>query len=433
MHKRLTTAKFVAALAATTVALSIGGCSAGSSGSDNTFTIWQFEDKASANYQAWQDALTIFKDEHPGVTVKVVDTSFDSIRKNAKLLLDGNDVPDVIEFNKGNADGGQLAAQGLLTDLTPVVEERGWDKIVKGALQNLARYDDQGNAGSGNWYGIPNSGQYYLMFLNKDMFAEAGIPLPTTDAELTSALDAFVAQGQVPVSANAGEFGLLQMWWQFVSAAADREDIDDYMFLKDDVDFSSGAFAAGSAKLQDWIDKGYLGDQLGAITQEQMKTAFISGKFPIMANGSWEFTSVKSSATFDWGTMAFPDSKLNEGLTGQLWGVPANAKNKDLAYDWIDTTLSAPVQAKIGELGGLPLLADTESITDPQTKEFTATFDVLNDGDKLTYFPDYPVTGLFEFFVSDFQAMADQSKTAKEFNSDLQTFYDDGKAALKNG
>ncbi|MFC5277107.1 extracellular solute-binding protein [Brachybacterium sacelli] len=55
--------------------------------------------------------LEIFKEQHPDVTVDFQQTSFDAVRQNAKITLSGNEVPDVIEFNKGNADGGQLAAQ----------------------------------------------------------------------------------------------------------------------------------------------------------------------------------------------------------------------------------------------------------------------------------------------------------------------------------
>ncbi len=38
-----------------------------------------------------------------------------------------------------------------------------------------------------------------------------------------------------------------------------------------------------------------------------------------------EFTSVKDSADFALGTMAFPGARPGEGLTSQLWGVPTQA------------------------------------------------------------------------------------------------------------
>ena len=81
--------------------------------------------------------IEIFKAEHPGVTVKVEKQDFEQIQKNAKIVLTGDDVPDVMEYNKGNATAGQLASQGLLTPLTDVAKEKGWDKT----LSRLARHD----------------------------------------------------------------------------------------------------------------------------------------------------------------------------------------------------------------------------------------------------------------------------------------------------
>src|SRR5699024_776850 len=117
------------------------------------------EDPTSAQGQGWKRALQIFKEQHPDVTVDFQQTSFDAVRQNAKITLSGNEVPDVIEFNKGNADGGQLAAQGLLTDLTETVTARGWDAKVSDSMSSFALYED-GMAGSGSWFGIPNIGEY---------------------------------------------------------------------------------------------------------------------------------------------------------------------------------------------------------------------------------------------------------------------------------
>ena len=131
MH-RITRRRSVRAVAITTIALAaaaLTGCSTAGSGDGKTFTILQYEDKTTAQGQGWQLALDIFKKKHPDVDVTFQTTSFDGFRKNAKLVLGGNKVPDVVEFNKGNADGGQLASQGLLQNLDDAVKENGWDEI----------------------------------------------------------------------------------------------------------------------------------------------------------------------------------------------------------------------------------------------------------------------------------------------------------------
>lgn len=433
-HKNLKLS--LAVLTSVATAAALAGCSpaAGGSGEGETFTIVQYESETSAQGQAWQTAVDIFKKKHPDVTVDYQTTSFDAARQNAKITLSGNDVPDVIEFNKGNADGGQLAAQGLLSPLTDQVAKYGWDEKVTGSMQAFAQYDELGNAGSGEWYGIPNIGEYVMFYYNKDMFAEVGITeLPTTLADFEGAMDKLMAAGHIPISSSAATsqgFNQMWVWYSLVSAFAERDDIDDFMFLREDVDFNSGPFAEGTEKFQDWIDTGYVGDQLGGLSFEQATVNFLSGNASMLIWNNGEFNRIREQAEFDWGYFTLPGANLNMGSSGHLWGVPAKAKNKELAYDWIDITLSEEVQNEIGNLGGLPLAGDTSAIEDPLTKEFTERFDELVEGDKMTFYPDYPVPGFLDFIQSHMQSMSNKNETAAEYLKALQAFYDEGKSTV---
>jgi raffinose/stachyose/melibiose transport system substrate-binding protein len=427
-----------ALLAAALATLGLAACGGGSAPSNDasgdaprTFKILQYEDATSAQGQGWQQALEIFKAKHPDVTVEFEKTSFDAVRQNAKITLSGSDVPDVIEFNKGNADGGQLAAQGLLEPLTEQAAQRGWDKKVTGSMAAFAKYDEEGRAGAGEWYGVPNIGEYVMFYYNKAVFAKAGIKQPpTTLSEFEAAMDKLKASGVVPISSSAATsqgFNQMWVWYSLVSAAASRQQIDDFMFVKGSVDFQSGPFKEGTQKFQDWIQKGYVGDKLGGLSYEQATVSFLSGKKAMLIWNNGEFSRIRKQAKFDWGYFTLPGASLSMGSSGHLWGVPAKAKNKDLAYDWIDTTLSPEVQNKIGQLGGLPLAGDASTITDPVTKQFTERFDELVMGDKLSFYPDYPVPGFLDFIQNHMQAMSNGNETADEYLAALQKFYDSGK------
>ena len=359
------------------------------------------------------------------------------MRQNAKITLTGNDVPDVIEFNKGNADGGQLAGQGLLSPLTEQVEEYGWDEKVTGAMQAFAQYDERGLAGSGEWYGIPNIGEYVMFYYNKELFAQAGIAAePTTLEELEAAMDKLLAAGVTPISSSASTsqgFTQMWIWYSLVSADATRDEIDDFMFLRKEVDFAASPWSTGAERFQEWIDKGYVGDQLGGLSFEQATVSFIAGEKAMLPWNNGEFARIREQAPFDWGYFTLPGAKMTMGSSGHLWGVPANAKNKELAYDWIDITLSPEVQNLIGELGGLPLAGDADTITDEVTRAFTERFDELVAADTLTFYPDYPVPGFLDFIQTNMQALSNRNQTAAEFTEKLQKFYDDGREAQLNG
>lgn len=431
--------RVVAAAAATAVAFSLAGCAGGAAagGGDQTFTILQYENPETAQGQGWQLALEIFKKKHPDVKVDYQTTSFDAMRQNAKITLTGDDVPDVIEFNKGNADGGQLAGQGLLAPLTDAVEKYGWDEKITGGMQAFAKYDEQGLAGSGDWYGIPNIGEYVMFYYNKDLFAKAGITEePTTLEEFEAAMDKLLAAGITPISSSAATsqgFNQMWVWYSLVSAAAERESIDDFMFLREPVDFAESPWGDAAARFEEWIKKGYVGTELGGLNFEQATVNFLSGDKSMLIWNQGEFARIREQADFPWGYFTLPGANMQMGSSGHLWGVPANATNKELAYDWIDITLSEEVQNKIGQLGGLPLAGDASTIEDDVTRQFTERFDELVDADTLSFYPDYPVPGFLDFIQSGMQAMSNGNLTAEEWTADLQEFYDEGRKVALAG
>ncbi|GGM35773.1 ABC transporter substrate-binding protein [Microbacterium saperdae] len=435
--KRITL-RMAGGIAAAAVAMSLAACgsSADDAGSD-TFTILQYENPESAQGQGWQLALEIFQKKHPDVKVDFQTTSFDAMRQNAKITLTGDKVPDVIEFNKGNADGGQLAGQGLLAPLDDQVAEYGWDEKVTGGMQAFAQYDEQGLAGSGNWYGVPNIGEYVMFYYNKELFAEAGITeQPATLEEFEANMDALVAAGITPISSSASTsqgFNQMWIWYSLVAAEADRAGIDDFMFLREPVDFSKAPWKTAADRFQSWIDKGYVGEELGGLNFEQATVNFLSGDKAMLIWNQGEFARIREQATFDWGYFTLPGANLQMGSSGHLWGVPANAKNKELSYDWIDITLSEEVQNKIGQLGGLPLAGDASTIEDELTREYTERFNELLANDSLAFYPDYPVPGFLDFIQSNMQAMSNRNEDADEYTDKLQKFYDEGRETALAG
>ncbi|UFU06357.1 ABC transporter substrate-binding protein [Ruania halotolerans] len=434
-HSRFVRVAIAAVAAASMTA--VAACSGGSAEeTDRTFTVLQYEDPNSAQGQGWALAMELFQEMHPDVTIDYQTTSFDAMRQNATITLGGNDVPDVVEFNKGNADGGQLASQGLLLPLTDEVAARGWDEVITGSMASFAQYDENGNAGAGEWYGIPNIGEYVTLYYNADIFAEAGIEVPQSLDELEAAMVALQDAGHTPIASSASTsqgFNQMWIWYSLVSALADREQIDDFMFLREDVDFSSGPWAEGTSIFEEWTEAGYLGADLGGLSYEQAQVSFLGGEAAMYMWNQGAFDRIRTDADFEWGYFTMPGAQHVMGSSGHLWGIPANAENVDLAYDWIDITLSDEVQNLIGENGGLPLAGDTSQISDDLVREYTAGFDQLAVEDRLSFYPDYPVPGFLDFIQTHMQTISNGNETADEYLAALQEFYDDGREFTSGG
>jgi len=406
--------------------LLLAGCSGSDSSSsdDDTLTLWHFESETSATGVAWAEAIKIFEKE-TGAKVNFEAKSFEQIRQTASQVLNSDEAPDILEYNKGNATAGLLASQGLLTPITDQVEEYGWDDKLAPALQTTARYSEDGVMGSGDWYGIPNYGEYVTMYYNKDAFAEKGLEVPTTLEELETVMAAFQEDGTTPLAEAALEYPLGQLWYQLALSKADRQWVNDYQLYEAPVDFHDEALTSATDTLKDWTDKGYISQDASGLKAEDAGVSFIGGESPLFFSGSWWYGRFVDEITdFDWGIFPFPTSELSLGSAGNMWVVPTKADNADLAYKFIDITMRPEIQAIIGNEGGLPVAADVADITDEKSKELIEGFNAINEKDGLAFYPDWPTPTFYDKIVAELQELVNGTKDSSEVLDSLGDEYE---------
>ncbi|MFB8777398.1 ABC transporter substrate-binding protein [Streptomyces broussonetiae] len=413
-------------LAGSLLLTSCGGSEDGGGSDGRTLRLWHYEAPNSAMGVAWTEAIKEFEAKHPGVKVKFEEKSFEQIQKTAPMVLNSSDAPDLMEYNKGNATAGLLSKQGLLTDLSAEAEKRGWDDKLSKGVRTTSVYDENGVMGSGNWYGVPNYAEYTMVFYNKDLFEKYGIAEPTTFGELTAAMDEFVDQGITPLANAGAEYIAHQYLYQLALSKADRSWVDAYELYQGETDFHDAAWTYAAETFADWVDKGYMAKTSSGTKAEAAGVSFIQGNAPILFSGSWWYGRFQDEAGFDWGTFLWPGSDLTLGSGGNLWVVPKNAPNKELAYDFIDITLTKRIQNLLGNNGGVPVAADADAITDPQSKKLIEDFNTLSDRDGLAFYPDWPVTGFYDVLVSETQKLITGSASTDEYLDALQNAYDKG-------
>ncbi|WP_106402062.1 ABC transporter substrate-binding protein [Actinocorallia populi] len=414
--------RLAAVLTAGALALSLAACG----GSDpaesgaKELRLWHYESPDGAMGQAWAEAIKRFEESHPGVKVKFEEKSFEQIQQSGSMALNSAEAPDILEYNKGNATAGLLVQQGLLTDLTEEAGERGWDELLGPSLQTTAKYDDRGVMGGDRWYGVPNYAEYVMVYYNKDLFEKHGVEVPTTMDEFTRVLDAFAAEKVTPIATAGAEYPAQQIMYQLALSKADRAWVDRFELYKGAADFKDAAWTYGATTFADWVKKGYIAKESAGIKAEDMGTSFMKGDYPIVVSGSWWYgrfqTEIKD---FEWGSFLWPGNDLHAGSSGNLWVVPENSDAKDLAYDFIDITMSKDIQNILGNAGGVPVASDPAAIEDPKSKELIENYNKLANGDGLAFYPDWPAPGYYDVMVSGTQKLINGSFTPEQFLESL--------------
>lgn len=174
-----------------------------------------------------------------------------------------------------------------------------------------------------------------------------------------------------------------------------------------------------------------MGKNATGVKAEDMGTSFISGDHPIMISGSWWYGRLQAEIKdFEWGSFLFPGSTMTLGSSGNLWVVPENSDAKELAYDFIDITMSEEIQNILGNNGGVPVAADPEAITDEKSRELISNFQTLSDNDGLAFYPDWPWPGGYDGWVSATQKIMTGDASPDEALDEIGTQYQDHVANL---
>jgi raffinose/stachyose/melibiose transport system substrate-binding protein len=421
----------VLAVCVTAALAACAGDEPGGTAKPQTLTVWHYERPESAMGIAWAEAIKQFKVAHPDVPVRFEQKTFEQIRQNAAIALNADDPPTVLEYNKGNSTAGLLAKQGLLTDLTGEATKRGWDKLLTSSLQTTTRYNSAGIMGSGSMYGIPNYAEFVMVYYNKDMFAKYGVSVPRTLGEFQRAMDTFVKAGVTPLSVGGAEYPAQQIFYELVLSQADRSFVNAFQLYDGKVDFAGPEFRFGAKTFASWVRKGYIAKNAARVKAETMNKAFTQQKFPMVVVGSWMYGDfVRDIKDFRWGTFLFPGNQLHPGSGGNLWVVPAKAKDKSLAYDFIDITMKPEIQRLLGESGGVPVRTDPSTTMSEKNRELMSQFTTIETADALAFYPDWPTPGYYDVLGVAIQDLINGTRTPDETLAYIAKPYNENRSRL---
>ena len=423
MRKR--PSRLVTAVAAALALITAGCSSGGDPGAAQTLKVWWWESDDSALSAAWKQAISIFEKEHPGVRVEQELKTYEQMQQSGQLILDSNDPPDVLEYLKGNATAGVVAKSGLLTDLTEVAATRGWK--LDNTAQDVGLYDDNGLMGSGKRYGITNYGEYVGVWYNQDLFTKHNVQVPTTLAEFEGALKTFADKGVTPLALGSADYPGPHLLYSLALAHMDDRSLAAFQRFEGDVDWS--AWEKAAATMRQWVERKYISTDSTGIPAQDAGNAFIAGQYPMFVSGTWWAGQLAEQPAFKAGQFLFPGNRLHPGSGGNLWVVPAKAKNKDLAYDFIEITQRPEVQNLLAQKGGVPVAAEPGAADTPMGQLVSDRFaGLLSGGDgSLAWYPDWPVAGLNDVLLANTTTLVGGDASPQQVVEAIKAAYDAGK------
>ncbi|MCM3698329.1 extracellular solute-binding protein [Paenibacillus macerans] len=213
----------------------------------------------------------------PGLTVKL-DAVDSEVNRKEKLRgeMAAGKPPEIFDVF-GSPDAELYAKEGLMLDLTPIIEELG----IKDKFTTLDPFTHDGKV-----YGLPIGGSIEGFFYNKEYFEQKGLQVPKTLGELEQIAEKIKADGKIPFAQASKDAWIPLMitnnLWSYYAGPEIT-----YGFKSGATKWTDESMVKAIAKHQEWVQKGYFKKGELGFEYADMRNQIITGEAMMMMDGSW--------------------------------------------------------------------------------------------------------------------------------------------------
>lgn len=317
-----------------------------------------------------------FEEKYKNIKVEV--SILSSYEQQFNNMMAASNVPDVFCVPDGNF--GQWVKTGVMLNLheyydnTTIIDK---EHIAPSALK---RYRWNGKTmGSGDLYCVPKDITPYVMYYNKDLFAEYGVNYPSSTEIMDpyEALSMWSAFGYDRGTVKTKSNGELKLSEDHIYGVA--------KIYPESLIWSNGADYLSEDRSEVLIDSSEFIEAYEYIVDAQMtyavaptskdlastseKTLFLNGKAACYIEGRSVTTDLRNKADFNWDIAPIPAFATNQqcnGWSGSVgYAVYKNSSHKDEAYKLAEFFTSKEGQMIMAEAGfTAPLYNDEDTINE---------------------------------------------------------------------
>jgi multiple sugar transport system substrate-binding protein len=321
--------------------------------------------------QAYRDVIAEFKNQQPGVDVNLIEASDrDDLIARLSTSFSGGTPPDLFLLNYRFY--AQFAARSVLEPIEQRVDDSDvfqQDDFYKEAMDAF-RF-------GGELTCLPQNISSLVVYYNKDLFREAGLPEPRSGWRWTDMVSAAKqltkdedGDGMAEVYGLGVEASLIRIApfvWSNGGELVDDEDSPTHFTL----DSPEAEVVLNEFFRLRLVHKAVPSDE--EVEAEDDETRFQNGRLAMVLSSRRSTPTFRTITEFDWDVAPLPQFKEQAGiLHSDAYCLTKASENKDAAWDFIEYALGpegAPVVARSGRtVPSLKEVAESQAFLDPTAK-----------------------------------------------------------------
>lgn len=417
--------------AATAVATALAAMLAACTSSEpqqtvTTLTVWdQATDESVA--AASKSIYDAFMAANPDIKIEAQSYRFDDLAQVAKTALASGTGPDVLYFDAGQGEAGQLAESDLIIPLTDYAKQYGWTDRLNPQILRWSTY-------GGKLYGLGLESEFASLFANDGLIGDAGLKVPQTLPELLSFCSAAKAKGYVPIAYGQGPAVFAKDMYALVANnIVGPQAISDLIFDNKGSYQDPGLVQAMDIWFRQLTEAGCFPDGVNGLNVDNANLLFYSGKALMLAGGSFFVPEIQTNmpdadvSIIPFVSVEGGKGRYYPGGVGSAWIISSQAKNPDAAARFLDFLFNDQSVKTWMEVGSLvpPVETDLSKLDMSPLAEHAAQLIQQGSDDtgaEIGYYI-WPVWSgeLFSAFQDDAQAVTAGSLTPEDFAARVQT------------
>lgn len=278
-------------------------------------------------------------------------------------LAAAKNLPDIYQTGAGIMP--TLRASNQMMVLNDVAEKTGFAAKVFESAKDFLYADD------GNIYAFPYAGnEYVLWYINKAVFADAGLEIPTTYEDLLNCIEVFKSKDIVPMALFGQEGWITAAMYDTIATRYNPAGIK--ALDRGEAQITDEAYVNAAQTLYDLTKAGLFQASVTSTNYDQASEMFLSGKAAMFLNGQWYIEDATKALGDDVCWIAYPApsaeafeiSKNAFSGSGSVAGYAVNpdSPNAELAAEVAAFISEKYCEAKI-TLRNNPLVAVNTGLT----------------------------------------------------------------------
>jgi multiple sugar transport system substrate-binding protein len=390
--------------AALALALTVGGAQA----ETNLEFIQWWEPELPAG--ALRGIMDEFEAQNPGIKVTLISGPYANTRDQIVVGAASGTLSDVVGLD--GAWVNDLAKQGAIADLNPLIEGSGFDVGQVAAVIKV---------GDGS-YMFPVASFVYPVFMNLDLLKAGGVEgMPSNRTE-------FVEAARKLTDASKNQYGwVLPLSLQSPNGV--QNDVMSWVWasgksmLKDGQPDLTNADVVGALEfIKGMYDEGLISPGAFAKQEQDKVEEFVNGRVGMMVSSLAHINLIRDrNPDLNFGITAVP---ATDGYTGKRglpyasWGigVSENSEHKEEAFKLVSYLMSPEVNAKLVSIANaFPGNVNAKPDFVASDELFGKAFEIFQEGYLANEFVGLPVAEeLMRQFDVEIQAMLEGNQTAAE-------------------